>query len=147
LDPIGIKEVRDLIRRLSSEQSITVFLSSHLLSEIEQTATSMAIINAGKLVVQGKVTALLEEREAVVRIDARPAEKVLAILSEHRLARAVTRSGEAVEATMAPSDVAELARRLVEGGVEINALIPRRSLEEYFLSLTEQAEPSRKDHA
>ena len=77
LDPIGIKEVRELIRQLSTEQSITVFLSSHLLSEIEQTATSMAIINAGRLVVQGKVKELLEEREGIVRIDARPKEQVL----------------------------------------------------------------------
>jgi ABC-2 type transport system ATP-binding protein len=145
LDPIGIKEVRDLIRRLSVEESITVFLSSHLLSEIEQTATSMAIINAGKLVVQGNVKDLLEEREGVVRIDAHPVEKVLRIISEHRLAKAVASSGETVQATMSSSDVPALARLLVEGGVEVRALIPRRSLEEYFLSLTEQAEAPRKD--
>jgi len=142
LDPIGIKEVRDLIRRLSAEQSITVFLSSHLLSEIEQTATSMAIISAGKLVVQGRVKELLEEREAVVRIDARPVEKVLRIISEHHLAGAVTCLGEIVDATMPATAVPVLARLLVEGSVEIHALTPRRSLEEYFLSLTEQAEPS-----
>ena len=82
LDPIGIKEVRDLIRRLSAERSITVFLSSHLLNEIEQTATSMAIINAGKLVVQGKVKELLDEQEGLVRIDARPVEEALRIISE-----------------------------------------------------------------
>jgi ABC-2 type transport system ATP-binding protein len=147
LDPIGIKEVRELIRKLSIEQSITVFLSSHLLSEIEQTATSMAIINAGKLVVQGKVKDLLEEREAVVDIDASPMDKVLRIINEHRLARSASISGELVEATMSSSDVPALARLLVEGGVEIRALIPRRSLEEYFLSLTEQAETPRKDRA
>jgi len=144
LDPIGIKDVRDLIRRLSTEQSITIFLSSHLLSEIEQTATSMAIINAGTLVVQGKVKDLLEESEGVVRIDARPVEQALRIISEHRLASAVTRSGEMVQATMPASDVPALARLLVEGGVELRALVPRRSLEEYFLSLTEQAEGPRK---
>ncbi len=145
LDPIGIKEVRELIRQLSTEQSITVFLSSHLLSEIEQTATSMAIINAGRLVVQGKVKELLEEREGIVRIDARPKEQVLRIISEHRLASAATSTGEIVEATMPSSNVPLLTRLLVEGGVEVRALIPRRSLEEYFLSLTEQSEGPRKD--
>ncbi len=145
LDPIGIKEVRDLIRQLSTERSITVFLSSHLLSEIEQTATSMAIINAGTLVVQGKVKELLEEREGLVRIDARPVVEALRIISNHRLATAATRVGEIIEAKMPSSNVPALARLLVEAGVEVRALIPRRSLEEYFLSLTEQAEVPRKD--
>jgi ABC-type multidrug transport system ATPase subunit len=144
LDPIGIKEVRDLVRRLSTEQAITVFLSSHLLSEIEQTATSMAIINAGKLVVQGRVKELLEEQEGLVRIDARPREEALRIISEHRLATAAAPAGEIIEARMPSSNIPVLARLLVEGGVEVRALVPRRSLEEYFLSLTEQAEAPRK---
>ena len=140
LDPGGIKEVRELILRLSAERSITVFLSSHLLNEIEQTASSMAIINAGKLVVQGKVKALLEEQEGVVRIDARPVEDVLRLLSEHRMAASVTRAGELIEARMSVADVPALARLLVGAGIEVRALVPRRSLEEYFLSLTDQAE-------
>jgi ABC-2 type transport system ATP-binding protein len=147
LDPIGIKEVRDLIRTMSAEHAITIFLSSHLLSEIEQTATSMAIINAGKLVVQGKVKELLEEQEGFVRIDARPQDEALRIINEHRLATAATRTGEIIEARMPSSNVPVLARLLVEGGVEVRALIPRRSLEEYFLSLTEQAEIPRRGPA
>jgi ABC-type multidrug transport system ATPase subunit len=144
LDPIGIKEVRDLIRAMSAEHAITIFLSSHLLSEIEQTATSMAIINAGKLVVQGKVKELLEEQEGFVRIDARPRDEALRIINEHRLATAATRTGEIIEVRMPSSSVPVLARLLVEGGVEVRALIPRRSLEEYFLTLTEQAEIPRR---
>jgi ABC-type multidrug transport system ATPase subunit len=139
LDPMGIKEVRDLIAQLSKERGITVFLSSHLLSEIEQTATSMAIINAGKLVVQGRVKELLEEGEGLVRIDARPLDQALRILSEHQLATSVTRAGDIIEARMPSANVPAVARLLVEGGVDVRALIPRRSLEEYFLSLTEQA--------
>lgn len=147
LDPIGIKEVRELIRQLSTELSITVFLSSHLLSEIEQTATSMGIISAGKLVVQGKVKELLEEQEGLVRIDARPQDTALRIINEHRLATTAVLSGELIEARMPSSHVPALARLLVEAGVEVRALIPRRSLEEYFLSLTEQADAPRRDLA
>jgi len=62
LDPQGMKEVRELIGQLSNQRGITVFLSSHLLNEVEQVATRMAIINKGKLVVQGKVEELLRER-------------------------------------------------------------------------------------
>ncbi len=145
LDPIGIKEVRGLVLRLSSGQHITVFLSSHLLSEIEQTATSMAIINAGKLIVQGKVKELLEDQESLVRLDVRPVEVALRILSEHRMASSVTSSGDRVELKMPASRVPALAKLLTEAGVEIHALTPRRSLEEYFLSLTEQGEGARRE--
>ncbi|MBP1647744.1 MAG: hypothetical protein H6Q30_1189 [Bacteroidetes bacterium] len=145
LDPIGIKEVRGLVLRLSSEQHITVFLSSHLLSEIEQTATSMAIINAGKLIVQGKVKELLEDQESLVRLDVRPVEVALRILGEHRMASLVTSSGDRVEVKMPASRVPALAKLLTEAGVEIHALTPRRSLEEYFLSLTEQGEGARRE--
>ena len=55
LDPQGMKEVRELIARLSKDHGMTVFLSSHLLNEVEQVATRMAIINKGKLIVQGSV--------------------------------------------------------------------------------------------
>lgn len=145
LDPVGIKEVRDLIRQLSTEESITVFLSSHLLSEIEQTATSMAIISAGKLVVQGKVKELLEEQEGFVRIDARPQDVALRVIAENRLAAEARPSGDIIDARMPSANVPVLARLLVEAGVEVRALTPRRSLEEYFLSLTEQADLPRKD--
>ena len=96
---------------------------------------------------QGKVKELLEEREGIVRIDARPMEEALRIISEHRLATSAARSGEIIEARMPSPNVPVLARLLVEKGVEVRALIPRRSLEEYFLALTEQAEPPRKDRA
>ena len=59
LDPQGMKEVRDLIRKLSLEKDMTIFLSTHLLSEVEQVATRMAVIHHGALVAQGMVSELL----------------------------------------------------------------------------------------
>ena len=75
LDPQGIKEVRELIRQLSQSGTVTIFLSSHLLAEIEQTATHMAIINQGTLAVQGRVADLLAAGPHLVRIDARPLDR------------------------------------------------------------------------
>ena len=80
LDPYGIKEVRDLIARLAAERNVTVFLSSHLLSEIEQLATSMAIINNGSLVVQGSVRDLLGAGTGAVDVDAVPADRALEVI-------------------------------------------------------------------
>jgi ABC-2 type transport system ATP-binding protein len=139
LDPQGIKEVRDLVKRLSGERSLTVFLSSHLLSEIEQTATSMAIINMGVLVVQGRVQDLLTSGESVVRVDARPVDAAESLIRQQRFVRNVTRSGATLEVNMPLDQVSVLNTALVSTGIEVNALIPRRSLEDYFLSITEGA--------
>ncbi len=61
LDPVGMVEVRDLLRRLT-RQGITVFLSSHLLHEVEQVCDRVAILHRGRIVAQGPVDALLAER-------------------------------------------------------------------------------------
>jgi ABC-2 type transport system ATP-binding protein len=139
LDPQGIKEVRELIQRLREERGMTVFLSSHLLSEIEQTATSMAIINRGVLVVQGKVKDLLDEQERVVRFDAEPTERAREILAALPFVRDLKRDGELLECTIPREKIADTNRMLVQGGVDVRALQPKRSLEEFFLAITEGA--------
>ncbi len=82
LDPQGIKEIRNLIVHLAHERGKTIFLSSHLLSEIELVANRMAVINRGELAAQGDVEALLEHGEQYVNLKAGPAEKVRQILEE-----------------------------------------------------------------
>jgi len=139
LDPQGIKEVRELIMRLSTERRITVFLSSHLLSEIEQTATSMAIINKGVLVVQGNVRELLNTGDSMVKMDVRPLERAVRVIEHQPFVAGLERNGEFLEVKMPLEKSAELIAMLVAEGIEVHALIPRRSLEEYFLTITEGA--------
>ncbi len=137
LDPQGIKEVRELIRNLSAQHAMTIFLSSHLLSEIEQTATSMAIINKGTLIVQGKVQQLLNEGGSVVKIAAEPLSKAEEIVRHHSSVEGVLRDGDMLEVRMPREGVSSLNAMLVHEGVRVHALIPKRSLEDYFLSITE----------
>jgi ABC-2 type transport system ATP-binding protein len=139
LDPQGIKEVRELIRRLSVERSMTVLLSSHLLSEIEQTATSMAIINGGRLIVQGGVEELLATGDVHLQIDARPLEQAIVLLQGHPGVSDLKRNNAFVECTVSQDIVGHLNRLLVDGCVEVRAFVPKRSLEEYFLAITEGA--------
>jgi len=139
LDPQGIKEVRELIKRLSAERTITIFLSSHLLSEIEQTATSMAIINAGELVVQGKVEELLNSGDSVVRIEARPVAEAKRIISSEQFAKNISEHEGILQVNMPMEQAGRLNALLVQSGVEVRSLVPRRSLEDYFLSITEGA--------
>ncbi len=137
LDPQGIKEVRELIRQLSREGRMTIFLSSHLLSEIEQIATSMAIINQGRLVVQGRVADLLEAGDNVVRIETPMRDRALAVIASSGLATTAHAVGPAIECSMSRDRVGELNRLLVLENIPVLALVPKRSLEEYFLSITE----------
>lgn len=137
LDPQGIKEVRELILQLSREGRMTIFLSSHLLSEIEQTATSMAIINQGRLVVQGNVAALLAAGENTVRIETPAVEAALRVIGASGLVSSASATGRVIECSMSRERVPELNRVLVAANIPVEALVPKRSLEEYFLAITE----------
>lgn len=138
LDPQGMKEVRQLILHLSRDRKKTIFLSSHLLSEIEMVANRMAIINKGELVVQGEVSKLLEEGEQYVMIKGEPAKEIRTVLrAERKIVRDFTEHDGQFDVKMAFDDVPALNKRLVRGGVDVRALVPRRSLEEFFLSITE----------
>jgi len=136
LDPQGIKEVRDLIAGLAAKGNVTVFLSSHLLPEIEQVATSMAIINRGTLVVQGGVRELLGGEAGSVRLRAAPVARALEIIRSLPYAGETTADGEDIVVQLSAERAGALNADLVRGGVEVRSLIPQRSLEEYFLSLT-----------
>ena len=139
LDPQGIKEVRDLIIRLAAEQRMTIFLSSHLLAEIEQLATTMAIINGGSLVVQGNVRDLLADGTGVVRIAASPVERALAVARTLPFVANPRTVGEELHANLPAGKIPALNAALVNAGVDVHALIPQHSLEEYFLTITEGA--------
>jgi ABC-2 type transport system ATP-binding protein len=138
LDPKHMKAVRDLIRRLA-EEGMTIFLSSHLLHEVEQVCTSVAIINRGKLITVGDVRELLQTTDLfTAEIRVAPVEKAQEVLQKldfiNRIE--VTPSGLKVGATA--RQLTEITRALVQAGVEVSAVIPRTSLEDYFLSLTEE---------
>ena len=137
LDPQGIKEVRELIARLRRDRGMTVFLSSHLLHEIEQTATSMAIISRGKLVIQGRVRELLSEAIATVRIEADPLDRATEVIAALPFAADLRTSGQTIEVRLPQDRIAETNRLLVQLGIQVRSVVPKRSLEEYFLMLTE----------
>ncbi len=144
LDPQGMKEVRDLIVHLSHDKKKTVILSSHLLNEIELVANRMAIINNGELVVQGEVSTLLDEGEKYVLIKAKPREKVESVLKLRKnIDGDYTVNNETFEVKMDFDDISELNKALVRAGVQVQALIPKRSLEDLFLSMTEHSNEAR----
>ncbi|HAV22295.1 MAG: hypothetical protein A2X67_02605 [Ignavibacteria bacterium GWA2_55_11] len=141
LDPQGMKEVRELIRTLAKDHQKTIILSSHLLHEVEQVANRMAVISNGELVVQGGVEELLHGTETVVSFRASPKRSFLAVCKKARgFVEKVVEQDGAFRVTMNAGYVPELLRRLVNARVEVTSVEPRRSLEEFFLSITESAQ-------
>jgi len=137
LDPQGMKEIRDLIIRLSKEENKTIFLSSHILSEIEIVANRMIIINKGSKIVEGEVGKLLNSSTLRVTLEVENAEAAVKILEGTRWNKNIESITEnkfilSIEQEAIPV----LNKYLVENGVMVNALIPVRSLEDYFLSIT-----------
>jgi len=141
LDPQGMKEVRELILRLSTERGITVFLSSHLLNEVEQVATRMAIINKGKMIVQGSVSELLKVNANKLLIHAEPVKKAVSTLTAMKNVSGVTVTDEGIIAQIEPKFAPAAVKGLVEAKCKVFSVQPRHSLEEYFLEKTGASEP------
>ena len=139
LDPIGRREVRDLIRELRS-QGTTVFLNSHLLSEVEQVCDRVAIIARGEVVATGQLSELLATREIELRLGT-GGEAALASLQDE-FGPAVARDGRYLLRLSDESGVARLVQRLVETGVEVYGVRLRTdSLEDVFVRLSEAGGP------
>jgi len=136
LDPAGIRDVRELVRRLGADGSTTVFLSSHLLAEVEQVCDSVSIMAAGRCVASGPVGQVLAgrtSRQLRLRLaDLAGARQVLERAGHH-----VSAEDEALLVT-APQDPDELGRLLAEHGHWVRELSPVAvDLEAAFLQLTE----------
>ena len=140
LDPQGMKEIRDLIIRLSKEENKTIFLSSHILSEIELVANRMIIINKGSKIVEGEVSELLNSSSLKVTFEVEDTAAVIKILEGTRWNRIIeSMSEKKFVISIEQNAIPVLNKYLVENGVMVNAIIPVRSLEDYFLTITSGA--------
>jgi ABC-2 type transport system ATP-binding protein len=136
LDPAGIHEVRDLIRGFPAEYGITVFLSSHLLSEVEQIADSIGIIHQGKLMYQGSLDSLQDQRERYLEVGVADADFARDLLATAGYAVLPSSNG-LLHIAAEPSRAADVNALLVGRGQRVHHLALRqRSLEDIFLTLT-----------
>ncbi|HEX8381054.1 MAG TPA: ABC transporter ATP-binding protein [Allosphingosinicella sp.] len=134
LDAAGIQEMRALIRGLAVDQGKTVFLSSHLLHEVQQVCDRVAIISNGEIVRESTIDELLRQDDGL-RIEAAPADIAEATLASRW---AVERDGDALVVRATRAEAPEVVRRLVGAGADLFRLTPeQRNLEEVFLSLTQ----------
>lgn len=141
LDPQGMKEIRELIIHLSRDRKKTLFLSSHILHEVELVANRMVIINRGSTVVEGYVDELLNSGNLKVTLIAEEPDSAISIIRNSQWGSKLdSTANNKFIFTLQPEEPAALNKYLVDNGVMVNALIPMRSLEEYFLNITEKVE-------
>ncbi|MFF7335659.1 ATP-binding cassette domain-containing protein [Streptomyces sp. NPDC008150] len=136
LDPQGMREIRSLVRELASDGT-TVFLSSHLLDEIEQICTHAAVMARGRLLAQGTVADLAEGLRGRLVVTTPDAGAAAGVLKEQG-ATDVDVTGDRLTAEPPPGrDLAEVNAALVAAGVRVRGfVVERASLEDAFVALT-----------
>ncbi|HKR11674.1 MAG TPA: ABC transporter ATP-binding protein [Pyrinomonadaceae bacterium] len=137
LDPAGIHEMRDLIRRLPDEFGVTVFLSSHLLGEVEQIAGHIGIIHEGKLLFQGPLTELQTKQQKQLIVGVKQIDAAGDILTKagwnvHRSVEGMLRV-----TAITTDDAAKINKLLVDQHLDVfHIALAQPSLEDIFLTLT-----------
>jgi ABC-2 type transport system ATP-binding protein len=147
LDPAGMHEVRNFLRGLVDDHGKTIFLSSHLLSEVEQICDRVAIIHRGVVVREGRVTDLLS-RQSQLRLLVSPMEAAEAMLGEqwpiadqHILRDSNDQTMGWLTINAGDDEAPHIVRLLAEQGIDVFQVTPtRQSLESYFLQATQGGE-------
>lgn len=140
LDPQGMKEIRELIFHLSKDQKKTIFLSSHILHEVELAANRMIIINKGKTKVEGYVQDLLKSNLFKVTFEVDDDIKSVELVKGTKwIDKLVSSSKGILIFSLEDDEVHLLNRFLIENNIKVSAVIPTKSLEDYFLKITEEA--------
>jgi len=137
LDPAGIRELRDYLRKLTQEEGIAVVVSSHLLSEMELMCDRVAIIQGGKLI---DVRSLQEAKNSVqtkIIVESSDIESAHRLLSGAFNHQGVTLVGDRIEITADRSLIPDIARLLVKAGLDVYGIhASQQSLEDQFLEIT-----------
>ncbi len=143
LDPVGIKEIRQLILELARNRNITILVSSHILSEVEQLANKVGIIHQGVLLEETYLTSLQDRNKQYLELKVDQPLKAMELLAgelklidcRDELGADGTGAGVLRVYDM-PLDAGRINRILVNGGVEVTSLVEKKdSLEDYFVRL------------
>jgi ABC-2 type transport system ATP-binding protein len=140
LDPAGIREMRGVMRGLA-DRGITVFVSSHLLAEIQAVCDHLVMIDSGRIVFQGGVTGLIDAQHSTLLATPEHAAELPALIAVCEAAGLLARiDGDGVRVQAGENWAAELNRRAMAAGITLRGLLTvRASLEEAFFAITEGA--------
>ncbi|MEK3788456.1 ABC transporter ATP-binding protein [Paenibacillus sp. FSL K6-1230] len=138
LDPAGMQEMRELIQILASRYGMTILISSHLLSEIEQLATSVGIIHHGSLIFQGSVAALQERSRPDILLRTRNDAAARRLLHTHGMNTLTDDQGRGlILGLLSDDEISQIVRYLVHAQIDVLRIEERKkSLEHIFLEWT-----------
>ena len=137
LDPNGIIEMRELLRRLNQEKKLTILISSHLLSEIEKLVTHVGIINKGNIMFQGTLPELIskQKQSSFSSINTSNNEKALRIIGDQQLPGNII-DGKITLPLLPKEQIAAINRQLLQNGLDVYELTTTRNdLETIFMDL------------
>ena len=138
LDPAGIKQLRDILKNISHKDGVAIFVSSHILAEMQQMCDKVAVLNNGKIVKIEEISNTKEEKIEKVEIKARNLEKAEEILKE-KLKIEYTKEQDYIEITTQTDELPSIVKELALNDVEIKAIIPKEhSLEDIFFDATKK---------
>jgi len=136
LDPQGIADIRQLIQYLAKEEGKTVFVSSHLLSEIEQVAEQILIIHQGKKMVEGGTKELLDPQKRIIQIKTLDDAATLQVIVAGSFSNYVLPRKEGIFLKIPTYEIPLLNESLIKAGVALLAIESKNALEDYFLQIT-----------
>ena len=137
LDPNGIIEMRELLKRINQERKITILISSHLLSEIEKLVTHVGIINNGSILFQGTLPDLINKQQLTssISFETSDNDKALVFIKEfHSLAQLATGK---IKIPLVPKDtIAQISKKLVQNNIDLYEITTvNNDLETIFMDL------------
>ena len=136
LDPAGIKKLRDILKEISHKDGVAVFVSSHILSEMQLMCDRVAVIDNGKIVKIEEISSEEEEKTEVLDVKVKNIEKAQKILKEKFNLESKLEQNN-IEITVETEKVPEIIKELAIADVEIKAVIPKEhTLEEIFFDAT-----------
>ncbi|MFC4302051.1 ABC transporter ATP-binding protein [Cohnella boryungensis] len=137
LDPAGIRELRDYLRRLTQEEGLSVIVSSHLLSEMELMCDRVAIIQGGKLIDVRSLQEAKSELQSKIVIEVNDTDSAFQLLSGAFDGQKASLSGNRIEIIADRSLIPNIARLLVKAEIDIYGIhATQKSLEDQFLEMT-----------
>lgn len=138
LDPNGIKEIRELIIRLNRDFDKTIFVSSHLLSEVEKVATHVGIIHKGKLHFEGSIGELREQQKPSTLIEVNNSDKAAEILTDKEISIVGRQNGTIRIEANERAIIHDINSSLLQAGLEVYQISPQESsLEDLFMDITQ----------
>jgi ABC-2 type transport system ATP-binding protein len=138
MDPEGTHELLTFLRGKVRNEGMTLFISSHLMSEIEEFCDTVFVINHGHLVASGNVRELLKPHERIVRVTFQgKVPELNRIMNNGQIRNVESLSADTLEITLASDDSAWLNQRLQQEGFRVSAITPKqKTLKEFFLAIT-----------